>query len=130
MRDTILFLALMLFASVASAADPWDRTDKILLGTTMTTAVLDYGQTMHIARNPEDWRELNPILGEHPSTTAVRNYFIVGTATKILVAAILPSKWRKAWLGGITLGTGFMVIRNYTQGRIAHRQGADISFSW
>lgn len=116
-----MFIITILCSSSVCSADPWDRTDKILLGTTMATAVLDYGQTMHIARNPQDHYEYNQILGDHPSPSAVRNGFLIGAAVKIIVAELLPSKYRKWWLGGWTIGSGAMVLRNYHQG---------ISFEW
>ena len=112
---------LLLLASNAFAIERWDTTDKILLGTAMATATLDYGQTMHIARNPQDHFEYNPILGEHPSPTAVRNAFMIGAVVKIIVAELLPSKYRKIWLGGLTLTSGAVVLMNHQHG---------ISFEW
>jgi hypothetical protein len=44
----------------------------------------DWTQTQTIARNPGTWRELNPILGAHPSPAAVSLYFIV-----VAIAAVL-----------------------------------------
>lgn len=121
MKKIWLTIVLVLFASVATAGDSWDRTDKILLGTTMATAALDYGQSMHIARNPRDHFEYNPIFGEHPSPAAVRNAFLIGAVVKIIVAELLPSRYRKIWLGGLTVTSGFMVAMNHQHG---------ISFEW
>ena len=117
----IAFLIVLLLPSNAFALEPWDTTDKILLGTTMATAAIDYGQTMHIARNPRDHFEYNPILGEHPSPGAVRNAFLIGAVVKIIVAELLPSTYRKIWLGGLTVASGAVVVMNRQHG---------ISFEW
>lgn len=37
--------------------------------------VIDWRQTLVIARNPEKWHEVNPILGEHPSPARVHCWF-------------------------------------------------------
>lgn len=121
MRVIIPFIALAFLSTVACAGDRWDATDKILLGTMMTTAAIDYGQTMHIARNPKDHYEYNPVLGDHPSRASVRNAFLVGAIVKVIIAELLPSKYRKIWLCGWTIGSGAMVLRNHGQG---------ISFEW
>ena len=117
----LLAFALILFASVATAGDSWDRTDKVLLVACLTTSALDYGQTMHIARNPQDHFEYNPLLGRHPSPTAVRNVFLIGAVVKIIVAELLPSRYRKVWLGGLAVSSGLIAVVN-------HRNG--ISFEW
>lgn len=109
-------LYFLLLIPNAFAGDRWDRTDKLLLATATVTHTLDYSQTLHTARNPDHYKDLNPMLGPHPSEMAVRNYFIAGMVVKIVVAELLPSKWRKAWLGGWTLVNGACVANNYSQG--------------
>lgn len=121
LKKVLIVVFLVLLSSVAAAGDSWDRTDKILICTTMATAALDYSQTMHIARNPQDHWEYNPLLGEHPSPGKVRAAFFIGAAVKIIVAELLPSKYRKIWLGGLTLASGSVAVMNHQHG---------ISFSW
>jgi hypothetical protein len=36
---------------------------------------VDYAQTMQIARNPNEYHEMNPILGKHPSPIKTTLYF-------------------------------------------------------
>ena len=121
MKKFLLIVVLALSASVATAGDSWDRTDKILLGVCLATTVLDYGQTLHIARNPQDHVEYNPLFGEHPSPASIRNAFLVGAAVKIIVAELLPSRYRKVWLGGLAVTSGIIVGLNRKNG---------ISFEW
>lgn len=61
--------------------------------------VIDYGQTLNIARNPEAFREVNPILGDHPSVSAVTRYTMASMAIKNVVFFSLPEKYRYYWAG-------------------------------
>ena len=114
-------LLFVLLAPNAFAGDRWDRTDKILLGTCLAAEIMDYGQTTHIARNPKDHFEYNPFPGDHPSPARVKAIFLIGAAANIIIAELLPSKYRKLWLGGMTILSGTAVLRNHGQG---------ISFEW
>jgi hypothetical protein len=51
------------------AADEWSTQDKSLEATWQILHFIDWRQTRTIAKNPDKYREMNPILGEHPSTT-------------------------------------------------------------
>lgn len=57
----------------------------------------DWAQTRTIAKNPDRYYEINPILGEHPSTGRVNNYFAATGLGHALLANTLPPEWRK-WL--------------------------------
>ena len=54
----------------------WSTLDKTLLVASTAANIVDWGQTRTIAYNPDQWRELNPFLGDHPSVGAVNTYFI------------------------------------------------------
>ena len=117
----IVTMVIILYSSFAFSREKWDKTDKILLGTCLVTSMVDYGNTMHIARNPQDHFEYNPLLGTHPSPDKVRGAFLIGLISKIIIAELLPSKYRKIWLGGWTIASGTMVVINHEHG---------ISFEW
>lgn len=87
----------------AYAGAPFDRTDKKLLVAYSVFHVIDWGQTRTIAMHPEHWHEVNPILGAHPSIGRVNAYFIATYAGNLLLARILPDKWRKLYLTGATM---------------------------
>jgi hypothetical protein len=61
-----------------------------LTGLSMALTVADWGQTRMIARNPQTYRELNPILGPHPSQSKVDAYMIGYLATQYLIAECAP----------------------------------------
>jgi len=63
----------------------------------LVTHTIDWGQTSHIADNPDRFREINPILGEHPDSGRVHAYFIATAVLHVTVTHFLPSKWRPAW---------------------------------
>lgn len=74
--------------------------------------VLDMLQTLQIALNPQKWKELNPILGEHPSWTAVCSYFMICIWLTVMIALWLPGPWGAAFAGAIALLEIVVVWRN------------------
>jgi hypothetical protein len=77
---------------------------------------IDYKQTIEIANNPQDYRERNPILGNHPSEGKVNTYFAITSALHLITWYLLPDKYR-TWFEIITItGTSACVINNYSIG--------------
>ncbi len=114
------FAILLLLASIAPSVSAteedsrvWDNTDKLLAATALIATTVDWAQTRYIARHPRQYRELNPILGQHPSTGKVDRYFALSIVAGSAIAIALPSKYRKVWLGGITLVEVGFVIHNH-----------------
>ena len=91
-------------ALVAHAADPWSEAQQasgIALGTLL---VVDYLQTRQIAKQPEIYYEINPVLGRHPSISTVNTYFAGAALLGYLALDALPSDMRSWALGaGIVL---------------------------
>lgn len=68
----------------------------------------DWAQTRTIAKNPDRFYETNPILGEHPSSGKVNNYFLSTLLAHTLIANSLNSEWRKIFQNaGIGVEAGF-----------------------
>lgn len=88
MRMVILFL-LPLFAHAQ-----WTPEQKTLAAMSMTALAVDYGQTRRIASEPQNWREYNPILGEHPSMKRVNTYFALVPLVSYLVLDNISSDHR------------------------------------
>ena len=84
-----LILALLLLAIPAQARD-WTAEEKRWAGALVVTRLIDWGQTRHIARNPDRFREANPLLPDHPSLGDVNRHFLVGTALMFAVAHYVP----------------------------------------
>ena len=92
----ILIIALIFFATPVFASD-WTREDTYRELAWTALLVVDYGQTMNIARNPDKFKEYNPILGEHPSKSSVRLYMLSAAIIHPVISYYLPPKYRKWW---------------------------------
>jgi hypothetical protein len=101
-------------ANIAQAHDfrDWDNHDKVLLGTALGATMLDWAQTRYIARHPERYREINPVLGSHPAVSKVDKYFALSIVGITGIALELPSRYRKWWLGGVTVIEVGFVLHN------------------
>jgi hypothetical protein len=115
MRSFIV--AVVIFTSTAAfAGDKWDSTDYALLAASTVTLAMDWQQTRYIARNPDRFYERNRILGRYPSRQSIDLYFVSVLLTEIIVADLLPSKWRKVFLAGVAIGEGGVVAYNFQMG--------------
>jgi hypothetical protein len=83
-------LALGFIPKAKAAPEDWSTSTRALTGLSMALTVADWGQTRMIARNPQTYRELNPILGPHPSQSRVDAYMIGYLATQYLIAEYAP----------------------------------------
>ena len=115
----LLLLAIVVFTPTTSlAADSWSTQDKALQATTLTLKFIDWRQTRYIAKNPDDYYEMNPILGKHPSTTEVDIYFATTAILNTVITHYLPSKYRPWWQAIIITASGTCVINNFSVGLI------------
>jgi len=114
---SVLFIILLAWESnPAIAADPWSKQDKILEGVYLILHAVDMGQTLDIASHPDKYYEYNPVLGKHPTKSAVYAYFIGTTMVHIGVTHWLPKRYRP-WFQGITIGlSGGCVLHNFNIG--------------
>jgi hypothetical protein len=69
----------------------------------MALTVADWGQTRMIARNPQTYRELNPILGSHPSVGKVDAYMIGYLLTQYAIAECVPEPWKTLLLSQVIM---------------------------
>jgi hypothetical protein len=111
--------ALLLWFTCARAElfEKWERTDSILLGTSLTTLAIDWGQTRDLARRQEPpFTEANPFLGKHPSVGRVDTYFAFVMAGTVGLSAVLPVTYRRWFLGGLTVLETAVIIDNHRLG--------------
>ena len=110
----VLLLSLVHYDAIA--ADKWSTQDKALQATYFTLKFIDWRQTRYIAKHPDDYYELNPILGQHPSTTEVDIYFATTAILNTVITHYLPSKYRPWWQGVSITVSGACVINNFAIG--------------
>lgn len=92
----LVVCALAFVSSLAQARD-WTAEEKGWAVAGVAAHIVDWGQTRHIARHPDKFRELNPLLPEHPTLGEVNRHFLVSTAVMLAAAHYLP-QYRKAML--------------------------------
>ena len=90
---TIIAILLLLFAA-PSKADEWTKADVYRESAYMFLHVLDWRQTLYIAKNPERFMEYNPILGEFPSDSEVNRHFITQGILHVAASHYLPKAGR------------------------------------
>ena len=94
----------------------WTKQDTYREATALTLMAVDHGQTLNIAKNPQEYHELNPILGDHHSVSEVNRYFAAVYILDPTISALLPEKERK-WWQYVTIGIeAGVVARNYSLG--------------
>jgi hypothetical protein len=66
----------------------------------LATLAVDYKQTLDIKNHPGMY-ERNPLLGDHPSDVRIRNYFALAAIGSVATIYLLPSEYRKYFIGGV-----------------------------
>jgi hypothetical protein len=117
---TRLLLGSAILVCVAGAAwaddtRDWTPRDWALQSTYTALHVLDWSQSLSIARSP-DRAEANPFLGAHPSPAKVNAYFGGTLAAHWLISALLPPKARGVWQCFTIVLEGQSVARNFAVG--------------
>ena len=87
----------------------WSTEDSYRQVGVVALSGVDWMQTRKIAKNPDEYHENNPILGEHPSTEKVDVYFAASIAAHTAVAMALPPEYRK-WFQYISIGVQAGVV--------------------
>ena len=111
-----LFVLLMLVAGCARAADDWSRTDWNRQLAYTALHIADWTQTRYIATHPEQYHELNPLLGTHPTLGYVNNYFALGLIGHWAITYMLPAHYRPIWQYGSIAVEGYFVLHNRSIG--------------
>ena len=53
---------------------------------------MDWGHTRYIAENPDEYYEINPILGDHPDRRKVDIYMAASAIVHPLITGLLPKE--------------------------------------
>jgi hypothetical protein len=111
---TFIIVLVILFPVICDAE--WKAQDTALEVTWLSLHVIDWGQTLDIARQPDKYEETNIILGRHPSVGNVNLYMGGWVILHPIISYILPDKARPYWQM-ISIGvTGSCVIQNFRAG--------------
>lgn len=111
----LTFVTFFYLTSSAMAADTWSHKDKALAVTMSTLLIIDWGQTINIARDPS-YHEINPILGPHPSEQAVHTYMGTALVGAIAISHFFPSKYRALFMESVIALELPYVYNNYKIG--------------
>lgn len=109
-----LFLFFVLLFPLSALA--WNKTDTQREIIWQLIHIVDWGQTVDIAKFPDHYQEINPLLGKHPSVNDVNRYMVVSSVTHYIISRSLKPKYRKYWQY-VTIGiTGTLITHNYNVG--------------
>ena len=120
-KFAVVFVVLAVLLGLGSVAvagpdSSWSRSDTVFEITALAIRMIDYGQTLDIAKNPDRYHELNPILGRHPSVGRVHTYFVTSQILHPVISYCLPKKYRRAFqMISIGMSSG-LAIHNYNVG--------------
>jgi hypothetical protein len=93
----------MLLTLLGCAVQPLSAKEWKWEAAVLTAGLIDYAQTRDIKNHPELY-ETNPLLGENPSDTRIRNYFIAAGLAHVGVTHLLPRPYRMPWqLGWLSI---------------------------
>ena len=116
-----LIILVLLFISSPAFASDWSKDDVTREAIILVIHTVDWGQTRTIAKNPNQWRERNAPMGDHPSVSDVNKHFVLTGLVRVGISHFLSPETRKYWqYASIVIG-GTNIARN-------HHIGLRISF--
>lgn len=98
----------------------WSTTDQALLATGATLHLIDWGQTRYVVKNPDQYKELNPMLGENPTMGTVNGYMLATALLFPLAAEYFPEY--RTWILGFWVASRAVVV--------GHNYHIGIRMSW
>jgi len=99
MHITVLILAFVL-PGLSAASDKWTTQDKVLEISWQVLHFIDWGQTRHIAKHPDEYYECETVyyaIGSHPDTGQVDFIMGLGAVAHPIITHLLPRKARFLW---------------------------------
>ena len=124
MKKTLIIFVILLSASNVLAFDKWNTEEKIAQGVAIGLTIIDWGQTLYIADNPDRFYEKqNFLLAKHPSRSSVNLYFATNIILKTAFVHILPRDYNlwgwnikpRRMAQSVQIGvSGMNTYRNYT----------------
>lgn len=93
------FIFLMVL-SASCFADEWTDGDTKREAVFLVVNTIDWGQTLNIARHPNQFYETNTHLGLHPSVAQVNKHFAIKMLENLAIAYVLPKSIRPLFQAG------------------------------
>jgi len=103
----IVFLILAIFICFSCS---WTKAEITKEACWMVLHVIDYKQTQYAMDRPDEFSELNPMLGDHPSEGRLNTFAVVGGVTHFLTTHYFDG-FRGTWQN-VTLGLKVAVVGN------------------
>lgn len=112
----LIFIGLISMPNICIANDN-ESYDRFPLEATYTILhLIDWQQTLTIAREPDKYYEVNGIVGKHPSASRVNQYGAVSLLLHWTLSYTLSDKWAKSFqLSTLVIKTG-CVLNNESIG--------------
>lgn len=86
----IIATAVLALAATAVQAHDWTPQEKRWAAAAAAATLVDWAQTRYIAKHPDKYREMNPLLPRHPSLGDVNRHFVRGLIVTGVLAHALP----------------------------------------
>lgn len=100
---------LFLLCSCAHSPRPWTKDEKVAAGFFILAHVADAYTTERYLDNPNNWEEINPLLGKHPSDKKLTIYFSVTGLGTLLIGHYWPDARKPLFLGYGSLNAGLAI---------------------
>lgn len=107
MRTWLLIISILLLT--ACAHDPWTKAEKAKETAWLALHAVDHKQTQYAMDRPNEYKELNPILGKHPSKGRINTFMLTTAIGHFLITNYIPKEHRAFWQN-FTLGTKAAVV--------------------
>lgn len=110
MKKSILLIAILIIMTGCASRDPWTRKDTYRHAVMTGLMAIDWQQTKEADKNPDKYREINPLIWDTDW------YFGCSWLFKTGVTRALPAKYRP-WWQYVCIGTSAgCVATNWTVG--------------
>ena len=109
-----LLLTLLTLLPLRAETDSWTKTEVALEVSFQMALFTDWKQTS--TYHTTQARELNPLLGSHPSQRTINQWCFISSAGHLLVSDLLPHKQRIYWQAASMTVEWAVIARNYKLG--------------
>ena len=117
--DMDKFILILAFLFICSPVQAMDKLEPETVWTELlyvAVACMDWHQTLHIAGDPDEYSENNPLMRGDPSRSRVNLVFVTGLITHAAVTLLLPKEYR-GYFQWATIGfESAFVLHNHWEG--------------